>query len=39
MPAMNVSRTELFRSFAKIGLLGFGSVAPWARTSLASPDR
>ena len=28
---MNVSRTELFLGFAKIGLLGFGGVAPWAR--------
>jgi chromate transporter len=28
---MNVSRTELFLGFPKIGLLGFGGVAPWAR--------
>jgi chromate transporter len=25
------SKTELFLGFAKIGLLGFGGVAPWAR--------
>jgi len=27
----NVSRTDLFRGFFKIGLLGFGGIAPWAR--------
>lgn len=27
----NVSRTDLFRGFAKVGLLGFGGVSPWAR--------
>jgi chromate transporter len=26
-----VSSTELFLGFLKIGLLGFGGVAPWAR--------
>jgi chromate transporter len=32
VPAMNTpARTELFLGFAKIGLLGFGGVAPWAR--------
>ena len=29
--ARNVSRRELFLGFLKIGLLGFGGVAPWAR--------
>jgi len=26
-----ISRTELFLGFLKIGLLGFGGIAPWAR--------
>jgi chromate transporter len=29
--ARNVSKRELFLGFLKIGLLGFGGVAPWAR--------
>jgi chromate transporter len=36
---MNVSRTELFLGFAKIGLLGFGGVAPWARHVIVSEKR
>lgn len=28
---MKISRADLFFAFAKIGLLGFGGVAPWAR--------
>ena len=36
-----ISRTELFLGFLKIGLLGFGGVAPWARyvSTLASKMR
>jgi chromate transporter len=36
---MNVSRTELFLGFAKIGLLGFGGVAPWARHVIVGEER
>jgi chromate transporter len=36
---MNVSRTELFLGFAKIGLLGFGGVAPWARHIIVAEKR
>ena len=36
---MNVSRTELFLGFAKIGLLGFGGVAPWARHIIVGERR
>jgi len=36
---MNVSRTELFLGFAKIGLLGFGGVAPWARHVIVGEKR
>jgi chromate transporter len=33
-PLANVSRTALFASFLKMGLLGFGGVLPWARRVL-----
>jgi chromate transporter len=36
---MEVSRTELFLAFAKIGLLGFGGVAPWARHIIVQERR
>ena len=37
MPA--ISRTALFLGFAKIGLLGFGGVAPWARHVIVADRR
>ena len=37
MPA--ISRTALFLGFAKIGLLGFGGVAPWARRIIVEERR
>jgi chromate transporter len=33
------SRTALFLGFAKIGLLGFGGVAPWARHIIVAEKR
>jgi chromate transporter len=36
---MNVSRADLFLAFAKIGLLGFGGVAPWARHVIVTEKR
>jgi chromate transporter len=36
---MDVSRTDLFLGFAKIGLLGFGGVAPWARHVIVGEKR
>src|SRR5476649_955776 len=36
---MDVSRSELFLGFAKIGLLGFGGVAPWARHIIVQERR
>lgn len=36
---MNISRTELFLGYAKIGLLGFGGVAPWARHIIVEEKR
>jgi chromate transporter len=30
-PARTVSKADLFLGFLKIGLLGFGGIAPWAR--------
>ncbi|WP_289296313.1 chromate transporter [uncultured Reyranella sp.] len=30
-PRRNIGKAELFLGFLKIGLLGFGGVAPWAR--------
>lgn len=39
MNARNVSRTDLFLGFAKIGLLGFGGVAPWARHVIVEERR
>ena len=37
MPA--ISRAALFLGFAKIGLLGFGGVAPWARRVIVEERR
>ncbi len=34
-----ISRTELFLGFLKIGLLGFGGVAPWARHVIVEDRR
>lgn len=34
-----ISRTELFMGFLKIGLLGFGGVAPWARHIIVQERR
>ena len=34
-----ISRTELFLGFLKIGLLGFGGVAPWARYVIVEDRR
>jgi chromate transporter len=39
MQAMNVSWTELFLGFAKIGLLGFGGIAPWTRHLIVGEGR
>ena len=36
---MAVSRLDLFLGFAKIGLLGFGGVAPWARHIIVEERR
>jgi chromate transporter len=36
---MEVSRIDLFLGFAKIGLLGFGGVAPWARHIIVKERR
>jgi chromate transporter len=36
---MNVSLPELFIGYAKIGLLGFGGVAPWARHVIVEEKR
>jgi hypothetical protein len=33
-----VTLKELFLGFLKIGLLGFGGVAPWARRDQSSPE-
>ena len=34
-----ISRTELFASFLKMGLLGFGGVLPWARRVIVDERR
>src|SRR6185437_7992549 len=34
-----ISRTTLFRSFVKMGLLGFGGVLPWARRVIVDERR
>ena len=39
MSARNVRRIDLFLGFAKIGLLGFGGVAPWARHIIVEERR
>jgi chromate transporter len=38
-PLVGVSRTQLFTSFLKMGLLGFGGVLPWARRVLVDERR
>lgn len=38
-PLAGVSRTQLFTSFLKMGLLGFGGVLPWARRVLVDERR
>lgn len=35
----NVSKSELFLGFLKIGLLGFGGIAPWARHVIVEERR
>jgi chromate transporter len=39
MVTKSVSLAELFLSYAKIGLLGFGGVAPWARHVIVEERR
>jgi chromate transporter len=38
-PLAGVSRAQLFTSFLKMGLLGFGGVLPWARRVLVDERR
>jgi chromate transporter len=38
-PHRNISKAELFLGFLKIGLLGFGGVAPWARHIIVEERR
>jgi chromate transporter len=38
-PRRNISKAELFFGFLKIGLLGFGGVAPWARHIIVEERR
>jgi chromate transporter len=38
-PVRTVSKRELFLGFLKIGLLGFGGVAPWARHVIVEERR
>ena len=38
-PFANVTRSTLFASFLKMGLLGFGGVLPWARRVLVDERR
>ena len=38
-PLAHVSRTALFASFLKMGLLGFGGVLPWARRVIVDERR
>jgi chromate transporter len=38
-PFANVTRSALFASFLKMGLLGFGGVLPWARRVLVDERR
>jgi chromate transporter len=38
-PLARVSRAQLFTSFLKMGLLGFGGVLPWARRVLVDERR
>jgi chromate transporter len=38
-PLAGVSRTQIFTSFLKMGLLGFGGVLPWARRVLVDERR
>jgi chromate transporter len=38
-PRRNISKSELFFGFLKIGLLGFGGIAPWARHIIVEEKR
>lgn len=38
-PRRNIGKAELFFGFLKIGLLGFGGVAPWARHIIVEERR
>jgi chromate transporter len=38
-PRRNISKAELFFGFLKIGLLGFGGIAPWARHIIVEEKR
>jgi len=38
-PLADITRAELFASFLKMGLLGFGGVLPWARRILVDERR
>ncbi len=38
-PRRNISKAELFLGFLKIGLLGFGGIAPWARHIIVEERR
>ena len=38
-PRRNIGKAELFFGFLKIGLLGFGGVAPWARHIIVEEKR
>jgi chromate transporter len=39
MPSIRLTSLELFISFSKIGLSGFGGVLPWARRTLVERDK
>lgn len=39
MPSTRLTSLELFISFSKIGLSGFGGVLPWARRTLVERDK
>jgi chromate transporter len=38
-PRRNIGKAELFFGFLKIGLLGFGGIAPWARHIIVEEKR
>lgn len=39
MPAITLTPIQLFVSFSKIGISGFGGVLPWARRTLVEQDK